>query len=101
MIRTRNAAPWRLACLLVALALGSGGCAKRVPDAGLQNVTFWTTEVEQDRMAIQRELAAEFEERNPSISVKVIPVLEQDLDRKLTAAAAGGTLPDVVRVGLE
>ena len=53
---------------------------------------FWTTEEQPERLAIQEEIAAGFEE-DTGIPVEVIPVTESDLGTRATAA---GDLPDVV-----
>ena len=86
---------------LIAVAPGCGRDASDEERAGVTVVAFWTTEVERDRMDLQRALADEFHQAHPAIKIKVVPVGEQDLDKKLMAASAAGTLPDVVRVGLE
>ena len=59
-------------------------------------VTFWTTEVEPRRMAIQEEIARQFEALNPGINVEIVPVREVDLPARIIAAAAAGALPDAV-----
>ena len=58
-------------------------------------ITFWTTEVQPERMKKQ-ELMAEAFEAKTGISVEVIPVEEKDLGTRATAAAAAGNLPDVI-----
>lgn len=58
-------------------------------------VTFWTTETEKDRLEIQREIAGKFT-HNSGIEVKVVPVQENLLAERITAAYAAKSLPDVV-----
>lgn len=92
------------AALAAAILAMMSGCAREPGDQGRPEVTvvsFWTTEVERDRMDLQRALADEFHQTRPGIEIRVIPVREQDLDKKLMAASAAQALPDVVRVGLE
>ena len=56
---------------------------------------FWTTEEQPERLAVQEEIAAAFEEET-GVSVEVIPVTESDLGTRATAAFAAGDLPDVI-----
>jgi multiple sugar transport system substrate-binding protein len=64
--------------------------------AGAQNqITFWTTEVEKDRLDIQRGVARTFTHKS-GISVRVVPVQENLLAERVTAAYAARSLPDVV-----
>ena len=64
-------------------------------------VEFWTTDNEKSRMEVQEALAADFMLLHPDIEVKVIPVDEVDIPKKLATAKAAGKLPDVCRFGLE
>jgi multiple sugar transport system substrate-binding protein len=64
--------------------------------AGAQKqITFWTTEVEQDRLEIQRDIAQGFTHKT-GIGVRVIPVQENLLAERVTAAYAARSLPDVL-----
>jgi multiple sugar transport system substrate-binding protein len=66
------------------------------PVAGAQNqITFWTTEVEKDRLEIQREIAHAFTQKT-GISVLAVPVQENLLTERVTAAYAARSLPDVL-----
>lgn len=58
-------------------------------------LTFWTTEEQPDRMAVQERIAANFEAAT-GISVSVVPVTESQLAERVTAAFAAGNLPDVI-----
>jgi multiple sugar transport system substrate-binding protein len=58
-------------------------------------LTFWTTEEQPERMAIQQQIAANFEAET-GISVDVVPVTEAQLAERATAAFAAGALPDVI-----
>lgn len=58
-------------------------------------ITFWTTEVERDRLAIQEEIAHGFTKKT-GILVRVIPVEENLLAARVTAAYAARSLPDVL-----
>jgi len=58
-------------------------------------ITFWTTEVEKDRLKIQQGIASEFAQKT-GIEVRIIPVQENLLAEKVTAAFAAKSLPDVL-----
>ncbi len=63
--------------------------------AASAQLTFWTTEEQAERMAIQQRIAADFEAAT-GISVVVVPVTESQLAERMTAAFAAADLPDVV-----
>ena len=75
---------------LTALAVGMASAA-----AGAQELRFWTTEEQPERLARQEAMAAEFEAKT-GISVSVIPVSESELGTRATAAFAANDLPDVI-----
>lgn len=60
-----------------------------------EDIRFWTTEEQPERLAKQQEMAAQFEKATGS-SVEVIPVSESELGTRTTAAFAAGDLPDVI-----
>ncbi len=60
-----------------------------------QTLVLWTTEEQPKRMAIQRAIAEKFE-RKTGIKVEVVPVTENQLAERITAAYAAGQLPDLV-----
>ena len=63
-----------------------------LPVAGAQNrITFWTTEVEKDRLEIQRDIARTFVRKTGTV-VRVIPVQENLLTQRVTAAYAARPL---------
>lgn len=67
-----------------------------IPAAGSENqISFWTTEVERDRLGIQREIARAFAQKT-GIRVLVVPVQENLLAERVTAAYAARSLPDVL-----
>lgn len=59
------------------------------------DIRFWTTEEQPERLAKQESMAADFEAAT-GISVAIIPVSESDLGTRATAAFAAGDLPDVI-----
>jgi len=67
-----------------------------VCDADAQKtISFWTPEVERDRIAVQNNIASEFT-RKTGIVVRVIPVEENLLAERVAAAFAARSLPDVL-----
>ncbi len=63
--------------------------------ASAENLRFWTTEEQPERLAKQQEMAASFSAASGH-TVEVIPVSESDLGTRATAAFAAGDLPDVI-----
>jgi len=63
-------------------------------------ITFWTTEVESNRLERIKALAILFESVY-DIKVEVVPVEENDLLKRIPIAKGSGTLPDVVEGGIE
>jgi multiple sugar transport system substrate-binding protein len=63
--------------------------------AAREQITFWTTEVEKDRVEIQEEIAAEFAKKH-DIEVRVVPVEDNHLAERTTAAFAAKSLADVI-----
>ncbi|MEM1289258.1 MAG: extracellular solute-binding protein [Pseudomonadota bacterium] len=60
-----------------------------------ETIRFWTTEEQPERLAIQQQMAADFEAATGT-TVEVIPVSENELGTRATAAFAAGDLPDVI-----
>ena len=58
-------------------------------------ITFWTTEVEKDRLEIQKKIANAFTHKT-GIEVRVVPVQENHLAERVTAAYAAKSLPDIL-----
>ncbi len=63
--------------------------------ASADDLRFWTTEEQPERLAKQQEMAAAFAAASGH-NVEVIPVSETDLGTRATAAYAAGDLPDVI-----
>ncbi|MBN2126093.1 MAG: extracellular solute-binding protein, partial [Deltaproteobacteria bacterium] len=81
----------RLAVLIFTLCFAATVPAFAAPP----RITFWTTEVEKDRLDIQQDLARLLAARH-GIEVKVVPVEENLLQERVTAAYAARSLPDVI-----
>ena len=60
-----------------------------------EDIRFWTTEEQPERLARQQQMAADFTAATGH-NVEVIPVTESDLGTRATAAFAAGDLPDVI-----
>ncbi|MEJ2725881.1 MAG: extracellular solute-binding protein [Deltaproteobacteria bacterium] len=60
-----------------------------------KEISFWTIEDEKDRMEIQKQIASSYSQKTGT-SVKVIPVDENLLAERVTAAYAAKSLPDVI-----
>lgn len=63
--------------------------------ASADTIRFWTTEEQPERLAKQQEMAAQFNAASGH-TVEVIPVTENDLGTRATAAFAANDLPDVI-----
>lgn len=78
------------------LLLGSAlGLVLTASTAMADNIRFWTTEEQPERLAKQQAMAAEFAKATGD-TVEVIPVSESELGTRATAAFAAGDLPDVI-----
>jgi len=80
------------------LALFTVACSfiMGIPSIGAQDeITFWTTEVEKERVEVQKSIAADFTKKS-GIAVRVIPVDENLLAERITAAFAAKSMPDVI-----
>lgn len=75
---------------ILSLIIMSGNLA-----SAKDEITFWTTEVEKDRLFIQQDIARGFAKKT-GIAVQIIPVDENFLAAKVTAAYAARSLPDVL-----
>ena len=65
------------------------------PGAAQKEILFWTTEIEKDRLNVQNEIGRDFAAKT-GIGVRVIPVEENLLAERVTAAFAARSLPDVI-----
>ncbi|CAI8860991.1 multiple sugar transport system substrate-binding protein [Methylococcus capsulatus] len=83
----------RAPSFLLACAVFLNGCQ---PAENAEVVEFWAFGSEGE---VARELAGEFERRNPEIRVEVQPIPWSAAHEKLLTAYAGGNLPDVFQLG--
>lgn len=61
-------------------------------------IEFMHSSVEQERQAVLTRLIAEFEKRNPDITVKQVPVEEDAYNTKVITLAQTGALPEVIEI---
>ncbi|MFL4472098.1 ABC transporter substrate-binding protein [Tateyamaria armeniaca] len=77
------------------LALTSTALVLSAVSLSAEELRFWTTEEQPERLARQEAMAADFAAASGH-TVEVIPVSENDLGTRATAAFAAGDLPDVI-----
>ncbi len=83
------------AALLLAVPLAfAAGEVEDIEDEPAE-IEFWTTEEQPERMERQEQIAEQFE-RDTGIAVDVVPVTEDLMGERVTAAFAAGELPDVI-----
>ncbi|GAA3711464.1 extracellular solute-binding protein [Nonomuraea antimicrobica] len=81
--------------LLAAVSLTACGDGGGERSSTSNEITVWTEENLQDRMAVQNAIAADFT-RKTGIKVNLVGVAEDQFSQTLTAAAAADDLPDVI-----
>ncbi|WP_306118299.1 MULTISPECIES: extracellular solute-binding protein [unclassified Roseitalea] len=81
--------------IVTRLAAGLLVSASAVTMAHADTIRFWTTEEQPERLEVQEQIAAAFNEATGH-EVEVIPVTESELATRATAAFAAGDLPDVI-----
>mgnify|MGYP006296004893 CR=1 FL=1 len=88
-----------LIALLAVVALTGTGFATGTQETGdgmdETMVTLWTTEEQPERLEVQREINANFSEQT-GIETETVPVTENQLGERVTAAFSAGELPDVI-----
>ena len=92
-----------LVLTVLALSLYTG-CQKKAEEpvaAGPVSIDFWTTQTQSDRQATIQVLIDTYQIMNPNVTVKLIPVDENDLATQLNTAAAAKNMPALIEVGAE
>ncbi len=64
-------------------------------------IEYWTTNTEENRLVVIRDLVSRFEAANSGITVKIVAVEENDIPTKLAAGIAAGMMPEVTDMGAE
>lgn len=62
---------------------------------------YWTTQTQSDRVSTIQLLIDTFTAINPDIKIKLVPIDENTSATQLVAAAAAGSLPTLIEVGVE
>jgi multiple sugar transport system substrate-binding protein len=84
--------------LLLGCALVAG--ASFTLNAHAAGLSFWSTEIEPKRMAIQKDLAKRFTSVT-GIEIEIVPIEESELPMRVVAATAANALPDMIFVPLD
>lgn len=81
-------------------ASGQGEMAESAPQGPVE-IEFWTTETQSDRQATIQVLIDTYQIMNPNVTIKLIPVDENDMPTQMNTAAAAGKLPALIESGAE
>ncbi|MBD2103088.1 sugar ABC transporter substrate-binding protein [Leptolyngbya sp. FACHB-261] len=87
-----------LLCCTIALAGCRSGSAGQPGSTGKAEVEFWTMQLKPDLDPYMTKVIQEFEAQNPNVEVRWVDVPWADMERKILAAVAAGTAPDVVNL---
>lgn len=85
--------------MLLLLVAGLTACGGDEANSGKTTIEFMHSSVEQERLAVINELVAKFEEENPDIKIKQVPVEEDSYNTKMVTLASAWKLPAVLEVG--
>jgi len=78
------------------------GCKKEEEKVtGPVELEFWTTQTQSDRSATIQVLIDTFQVMYPDITIKLIPVDENDMPTQINTAASSGTLPAIIECAAE
>jgi multiple sugar transport system substrate-binding protein len=86
--------------VLATLALAGVVPVSNVGASSDASITFWTSDIEPDRVANQQAIIDAFTAET-GIEVELVPVPEDDLPNLIVTNAASGDLPDVVQTPLD
>jgi multiple sugar transport system substrate-binding protein len=95
MIRIRVFSMAMVVLLIGSFAFAGGGQAQPAPAQRERVITLWTTEEQPVRMEAQQRIAERFRQQT-GIRVEVVPVTENLLGERVTAAFSAGDLPDLI-----
>ena len=92
-----------LLVLLFALAPLAGVFAGGKKEAVTEEVSFefWTRQTQSERMATYQALIDIYTAMNPNVTIKLVPVDENDMAVNIRAAASAGSLPAIIEVDAE
>lgn len=86
----------RLLTFMLMLALMSMALVPAAAQEDDMTITFWTSEVQPERIEVQEQIAQAFMDANEGVTVEIVPTEESEMNRLMIANLASGTLPDVV-----
>jgi multiple sugar transport system substrate-binding protein len=64
-------------------------------------IEFWTTDNEEERVAVYEAVAARFMAEHPDIEIRIVPIDEATISQRIATAQGANRLPDIVRMGVE
>jgi multiple sugar transport system substrate-binding protein len=64
-------------------------------------IEFWTTDNEEERVAVYEDIAARFMAEHPEIEVRIVPIDEATVSQRIATALAANRPPDIIRMGVE
>ncbi len=64
-------------------------------------IEFWTTDNEEDRVAVYEAIAEAFMVEQPEIDLRIVAIEESGVAQRIATAKAANRLPDIVRMGIE
>ncbi|MBM7553380.1 ABC transporter substrate-binding protein [Thalassobacillus pellis] len=76
-------------------------CNSESSGDGKVAIEYWHMQVEEERVNVIEELIADFEEKNPDIDVKQVPIAEGDFPTKISASLGAGQMPALLEVGVD
>ncbi|MCP8617877.1 ABC transporter substrate-binding protein [Salirhabdus salicampi] len=64
-------------------------------------IQYWHMNVEEERVEVIKDIIAGFEEENPGITVKQVPIVEGDYPTKISAALGANQMPALLEAGVD
>jgi putative chitobiose transport system substrate-binding protein len=105
LIMSRTWKRFGLLALLGFLLSWMIGCGASQPtteqsaaDSGVQEIEFWTMQLQPDFTDYFNGLIADYEAQNPDVKVRWVDIPWADMQSKILTAVAAGTAPDVVNL---
>jgi len=84
-----------LALMVMTLLAAPFSFSSQEAAAATRKIVFWSDQSEPWQQEVIKGMIGEFESKNPEVKVEVEYIAFKDRQAKLTAALAGGTLPEV------
>ena len=64
-------------------------------------IELWTTDIRANEIAVYEQISAEFTQRHPDVTIRIVPIAANTLRQQLDTARAANRLPDIVRMPVE